>query len=248
MDFLIPRFNDIIDIILVSIILYEVFIITRRTGGYQVLIGLVFIFFLYYVAAMFNLKMMSAILRTLKNVWVLAIIILFQPELRSLLSKIHLSKGFGSIFKKRETFFYGQLMDAVSSMSFRKMGALIVIEISHPLDRFIDKAELIDAAISVRLLLSIFNTGSILHDGAVIIRGDRILAAKAVLPLSSREEYLKRYGMRHMAAVGISEITDAFAIIVSEESGKVSVAQHGVLLPNIPFEELMQRIADATSK
>ncbi|HPT71701.1 MAG TPA: diadenylate cyclase CdaA [Candidatus Cloacimonadota bacterium] len=248
MGFLIPQINDILDIILVAIILYEVFVITKRTGGYQILIGVIFIFFLYYAAALFNLEMMSAILRALKNVWVLAIIILFQPELRSMLSKIHFSKNFGSIFKKRETFFYGQLMDAVSSMSFRKMGALIVIELSHPLDRFIDKAEVIDASISVRLLLSIFTPGSILHDGAVIIRGERILAAKAVLPLSSHEEYLKRYGMRHMAAVGISEITDAFAIVVSEETGKVSVAQHGVLLPNIPFEELMQRIADATSK
>jgi diadenylate cyclase len=74
------------------------------------------------------------------------------------------------------------------------------------------------------------------------------LAAKAVLPLSSREEYLKRYGMRHMAAVGISEISDAFAIVVSEETGKVSIAQHGVLIPNVPFEELMQRIADATNR
>jgi diadenylate cyclase len=248
MKFLIPGLNDIIDIILVSIILYEVFLITKRTGGYQILFGLVVIFLLYYVAAMFNLEMMSAILRTLKNVWVLAIIILFQPELRSMLSKIHLSKSLGAIFKKKETFFYCQLMDAISSMSFRKMGALIVIELTHPLDRFIDKAEVIDAAISVRLLLSIFTSGSILHDGAVIIRGERILAAKAVLPLSSKEEYLKRYGMRHMAAVGISEITDAFAIVVSEETGKVSIAQHGVLIPNVPFEELMQRIADATNR
>jgi diadenylate cyclase len=130
-------------------------------------------------------------------------------------------------------------------MSFRKTGALIVLENKRKLNEYIQNSELIDSAISMRLILAIFNTKSVLHDGAIIIRGNRIMAAKVVLPLSKNSEFSRKFGTRHLAAIGITEVSDAIAIIVSEQTGQVSVAQSGAITVNIAFEELMQIISDA---
>jgi diadenylate cyclase len=132
-------------------------------------------------------------------------------------------------------------------MSFRKIGALILIENQRKLNDYIESGEMIDAKISIKLLLTLFNTKSILHDGAVIIRKDRILAAKVVLPLSENIEYTRILGTRHLAAVGITEETDAFAIIVSEETGRISAARNGEFITDLSIDELAQRIKDETS-
>jgi len=133
-------------------------------------------------------------------------------------------------------------------MSFRKMGALILIENQRKLNDYIESGEVIDAKISVKLLLTLFNTKSILHDGAVIIRKDRILAAKVVLPLSENIDYTRILGTRHLAAVGITEETDAFAVIVSEETGKISASRGGEFITDLSIDELAQRIKDETSR
>ncbi|MCD8479738.1 MAG: DNA integrity scanning protein DisA nucleotide-binding domain protein [Candidatus Cloacimonetes bacterium] len=130
-------------------------------------------------------------------------------------------------------------------MSFRKTGALIVVERKRKLNEFVQAGELIESSISMRLILTIFNTKSVLHDGAIIIRGNRIMAAKVVLPLSKNPEYARKYGTRHLAGIGITEISDAISIIVSEQSGQISVAQGGQITGNVAFEELMQIISDA---
>jgi diadenylate cyclase len=136
-------------------------------------------------------------------------------------------------------------MDAISSMSFRKTGALIVIENKRKLNEYIHSGEIIDATMSLRLILTIFNPKSALHDGAIIIRGDRIMAAKVVLPLSRKPDYVKRFGTRHLAGIGITEISDAVAIIVSEQNSQISVARNGNISVNIAYEELLQIITDA---
>jgi len=247
MDFLVPGLADIIDILLVSVILYEVFVITKRTGGYQILSGLIFVFVLYFIAVFFHLELISALLQSLRNVWVLALVILFQPELRNVLARFGQSRDFSSVFKRSERNHYGEVIEAVSAMSFRKTGALIIIENKRKLDEFINAGERMDAIISTRLIMTIFNTKTVLHDGAVILRKDRLMAAKVVLPLSANPTYSQKYGTRHLAALGISEVSDAFAIVVSEQTGRVSIAQNGELITDVPFEELMQRISDATS-
>lgn len=247
MEFLIPRFKDLVDIFVIAFLIYQSLLIIRKSGGYQVLWGLLFLLLLYFLASIFELKVLSGLLSGIRTYWIMAIVILFQPELRTILSKFNLAKELQSVFVRGEqSSFYTPLIDAVSSMSFRKTGALIVLENKRKLNEYIQNSEQIDSIISMRLILTIFNTKSVLHDGAIIIRGNRIMAAKVVLPLSTNSEYGRKFGTRHLAGIGITEISDAIAIIVSEQSGQVSVAQSGEIKQNIAFEELMQIISDAS--
>ncbi len=247
MSILIPQFKDIFDIVLIAFLIYQSLLMVRRSGGYQVLLGLVFIFVLYFVALVLELKMVSGILNAFRSLWVVALIILFQPEIRSLLAKFNVTQGISTAFKRRESISYsGALIDAVSAMSFRKIGALIVIENKRKLTDVIHGGETIDAAITLSLILTIFNSHSILHDGAIIIRNGRIIAAKVLLPLSKNPEYVKKFGTRHLAGIGITENSDAIAIIVSEQSGRVSLATGGIIQQDVAFEELLQIITDAT--
>ncbi|MDD2228330.1 MAG: diadenylate cyclase CdaA [Candidatus Cloacimonetes bacterium] len=246
MSFLIPQFKDIIDILLIAFLIYQSLLIVRKSGGYQVLWGLLFLLLLYFLAVIFDLKVVSSLLSAIRNFWIVAVVILFQPEIRSILARFNLSKELGIAFRKREKkSLYSPLIDAVSSMSFRKTGALIVLENKRKLHEYIQSSEVIDAAISMRLILTIFNPKSLLHDGAIIIRGERIMAAKVVLPLSKKQEYTRKFGTRHLAGIGITELSDAVAIIVSEQSGKVSVANAGSIQTDVAFEELMQILTDA---
>ncbi|MGC9362578.1 MAG: diadenylate cyclase CdaA [Candidatus Syntrophosphaera sp.] len=247
MDILIPRFADLVDIFLIAFLIYHILNIFRRSGGYQILIGILFIFVLYTIAVALDLKMVSAALGSIRSYWVLALIILFQPEIRSLLARINLTRTLNLNFRKKAAnSIYMPLIDAISSMSFRKTGALIVIENKRKLNEYIQSGEMIDATMSLRLILTIFNPRSALHDGAIIIRGDRIMAAKVVLPLSKKPEYTKRFGTRHLAGIGITELTDAIAIIVSEQNSQISVAQGGDIQVNVAYEELLQILTDAT--
>ncbi|MDI3503133.1 MAG: diadenylate cyclase [Candidatus Cloacimonadota bacterium] len=247
MEFLIPKFKDIVDIFIIAFLIYQSLLIIRKSGGYQVLWGLLFLLMLYFLASIFELQILSSLLSGIRTYWILAIVILFQPELRTILTRLNLAKELQSVFSKgKKTSIYTPLIDAVSSMCFRKTGALIILENKTKLTDYIQKSEQIDAKISMRLILTIFNTKSVLHDGAIIIRGDRIMAAKVVLPLSQKSEYTRKFGTRHLAGIGITEISDAIAIIVSEQTGQVSVAQGGQITSNVAFEELMQIITDAT--
>jgi len=246
-NILIPQFKDVVDIILIAFLIYQALLMVRRSGGYQVLLGLVFIFVLYFLALVLELKMVSGILNAFRSLWLLALIILFQPEIRSLLAKFNVTQEITTAFKRRErSSFSGALIDAISAMSFRKIGALIVIETRRKLNDLIHGGETIDAAITLSLILTIFNPLSILHDGAIVIRNGRIVAAKVLLPLSKNPDYVKKFGTRHLAGVGITENSDAIAIIVSEQTGQISVAQGGIIQQDVAFEELMQIITDAT--
>lgn len=247
MNFLLPRLKDIVDIIIIAFVIYQSLLIVRKSGAYQVLYGLIVILIVYLLAVLFGLKMISSVLNALRNYWILALIILFQPELRSILARLNISDELGGAFRKKgKGAFYGALIDAVSSMAFRRTGALIVIENKRKLNEYLHSGELLNSEISLRLILSIFNTRSVLHDGAILIRKDRIIAAKVVLPLTKNPDYVKKFGTRHQAGIGITEVSDAIAIIVSEQTGKISVAQAGSIQNGIAFEELMQIITDAT--
>ncbi|MDZ4122143.1 MAG: diadenylate cyclase CdaA, partial [Candidatus Cloacimonadaceae bacterium] len=240
MTFLIPRLRDIIDILVIAFVIYQSLLIVRKSGAYQVLYGIVFLFVVYLLAVLFELKMVSSILNVLSRYWILALIILFHPELRAILARLSITEELGKPFRKKEhNSFYGALIDAISSMAFRRTGALIVIENKRKLNEYIISGEAVDALISLRLILSIFNTRSVLHDGAIVIRKDRIIAAKVVLPLSKNPDHVNKYGTRHLAGIGITEVSDAIAIIVSEQTGKTSVAQAGTIHSGIAFEELM---------
>ncbi|MCK4957531.1 MAG: diadenylate cyclase CdaA [Candidatus Cloacimonetes bacterium] len=247
MNFLIPKITDIIDVLLVAFLLYRLVLLLRKTGGIQILLGLGAVLILYFTVSMLDLNLMKALLQGLRDYWPLAFIIIFQQEIRGMFARMAHNHDFQSIFKDSKKSVYANLLNAVAIMSFRKVGALIVFENSRKLDEYIESGEIIDAHITVKLLLTIFNSKTILHDGAVIIRNNRIYACKVVLPLSERVEFKQKLGTRHLAALGVSEETDAFAVIVSEETGKISIAQSGEIVTGISQDELSQRIKDGTS-
>lgn len=247
MNFLIPGITDIIDILLIAIILYRLIIMSKKTGGYQILIGISLIIIIYFVSAILELSLMTSLLRALKDYWILIFIIIFQPEIRVLFAKITRTKDLGLMIKGSPKNYYAPLLNAISIMSFRKIGALIIIENQRKLDEFIESGEVLDANLSLKLLLTIFNQKSILHDGAVIIRDNKIHAAKVVLPLSENVEFTQKHGTRHLAALGITERTDAFVIIVSEESGRISSSINGEISTDLTIDELAQRLKDETS-
>jgi len=248
MEVLIPTFSDLVDIFIIAFLFYQGLSVLRRGGGWHVLAAIIALVLLSTVAEVLNLRMVTSLLNAVRNFWVLGLVIIFQPEIRALLAKINLSRELNlSLRKKESNSFYMPLIDAISSMSFRKTGALIVIENRRKLSEYINSGEIIDATMSLRLSLTIFNPRSALHDGAIIIRGDRIMAAKVVLPLSKRSDHAKRFGTRHLAGIGITEVTDALAIIVSEQTSQISVARNGEIQVNVAYEELLQIITDATS-
>lgn len=246
MEIFIPKFTDILDILIIAFILYRFVILLKRAGGYQILIGLIVAVIIYFTATLLELNMVTSFLGIIKDYWVILFIILFQQEIRSLFARAAHSHDLRALFTSAKKSVHSPLLNAVSIMSFRRIGALIVIENKRNLNDYIESGELIDALISVKLLLTIFNSKTILHDGAVIIRSDRILAVKVVLPLSENMEYTRKHGTRHLAAIGITETTDALVVIVSEETGRISVAKGGELITDLTIDELSQRIKDDT--
>ena len=246
MSFLIPKFIDIIDILVIAFLLYRLILLSKRTGGSQILLGLGVVILMYFLASVLHLEMMTSFLKVLKDYWVIAFVILFQPEIRGLFARIAQNHDFKSLFRSVKKSVYSPLLNAISIMSFRKIGALVVIENNRKLNDFIESGEYIDAQISIKLLLTIFNNKTILHDGAVVIRNNRIHACKVVLPLSENIEYTQKFGTRHLAAIGVTESTDAFTIVVSEETGNISATSKGEIFTNLSIDELSQKIKDET--
>ncbi len=246
MTFLKPGLSDFIDILIIALVIYKMFTIVSKNGGTQILFVVGILFVLYISSTFLNLKMMAGFLKLLKDYWILALLILFQPEIRNFLLRFGRTEDLSSLFRRRTKFRYSSLLEAISTMSFNKTGALILIENKQKLDNFIATGEIIDSNLSSKLLLTIFNNKTILHDGAIIIRDHRVHAVKVILPHTNNLEYKQKFGTRHLAAIGATEITDAFAIIVSEETGRISTAQNGEIYTNVSTEELAQRIPDAT--
>ncbi len=244
MEFLIPRLSDILDIIFIAVIIYSIILVIKRIGGYEILAGLGLILIMYFIASVFKLQMVTSILKGLQNYWILVVVIIFQPEIRSVLAKTGQNHYLNPFRRKTPKTTYTTIVNAINAMSFRKIGALIVFEKSRKLTDFIQSGEVIDALISSKLLLTIFNNKTILHDGAVVIRKDRVFAVKVVLPLSQQLDYVQKYGTRHLAAIGVTENTDAFTVVVSEQSGDIAFAKNGVIHTNISTEELLQRLTD----
>lgn len=239
--FLSFTFIDFIDIMLVSVAFYWLYRALKNTIAVQILFGLVILIGLSFITEAVNFKSINWILRTISDVWLVAFIILFQPELRRLLLMITQ----GPIFKFFGRANISQTIDGVVysaiEMSERHIGALMVFTRSQNVEMSIDTGIPLSAKVSKELILSIFNTKSPLHDGAVIIDNQMIVAARCVLPLSHVTKYEnKNLGTRHRAALGLSEQIDAVILVVSEETGSISIAQNAKLHLNIPKEELLK--------
>jgi diadenylate cyclase len=240
---------DIIDIFLVAIILFQLYRIIRGTAAFSIVIAIFFIYMFWLLVKALKMELISALLGQVIGVGVLALIIVFQQEVRRFLlvignrylsgRRFSLGRLFSSVQKEmvshREA---EEIVRACESMALSRTGALIVVGRRSSLDIFTEGGEILKAQISAELLETIFFKNSPLHDGAVLIEGDRILAARCPLPVTELVDLPPRYGMRHRAAFGMSEHSDALIIVVSEESGNISVVETGDIRENITTREL----------
>lgn len=237
---------DLIDIVVVAAVLYWVYAVMRGTIAAQIFIGLVVIVFVSVISETLDMKLLSTVLRTVSDIWVLALIILFQPELRRVLLMI----GRRGLFRNFERYDVNrtieELVDATEELALRKWGGLIVVTRSTDITLTVDTGVPIDARLSSEMIVSIFNPKSPLHDGAVVVSGEQVRFARVVLPLSPVMLNADvRLGTRHRAGLGISEQADVFVIIVSEETGNVSYAFGGVLYYNVPLDSVRLELIKA---
>jgi conserved hypothetical protein TIGR00159 len=230
-------YKDLLDILGVSLFVYGVLYFLRITKGIQILKGLILLALIWALASLLDLKTVSTIFEKLWMVGLFSLVVIFQPEIRKALSKLGQATQLTSS-KPLEEKVVERLVRACVLMSERLMGALIVIERNQNLEPLLEGCVTIDAVVSVELLITLFDPLTPLHDGAVVIKGGRIAYASCVLPLSKSLEIPKKYGTRHRAALGISEESDAIAVIVSEETGEISVAVGGRLHRNLDQELL----------
>jgi uncharacterized protein (TIGR00159 family) len=252
MTFLEIRFIDLVDIFLVAYLMYRLYMLIKGTVALNIFIGLfAFVLFWLMIKAL-NMELSSTILDNFVNVGVLAIIIVFQQEIRRFLLllgsryNLHNKFSFERIFESKSpammSIYIKPVVKACEGFARSRTGALIVITKDSELLDFVHTGELLNAVISRQLIESIFFKNSPLHDGAVIINRNKIKAAGCILPVSQNMEMPKRYGLRHRAGMGITEATDAVAIIVSEERGQISFFQRGKADYNITLADLEKRL------
>lgn len=224
--------NDCLDIAIIAFLIYKILGFIKETRAQQLVKGLGVIVVVFFLSDIFNLYALHWILKSTLTLGVIALVVVFQPELRRALEYVGRSKIVNNpmrLDKDESKEIIDEFVKAVSSFSQSKTGALIIIERETALSDIVETGTLIDAQISAQLLGNIFYEGAPLHDGAVIIRGDRAYAAGCVLPLTSNKNLNKNLGTRHRAGIGITENSDAIAIIVSEETGVISMARDGKL-------------------
>ena len=224
--------KEIVDILLVATIMYELFVLLRRSGATSLFWGvLAFIVMWFLVSYVFELELTGALFDKIINVGALAIIVIFQEEIRALFLRMGAHFSSFRLFRRgkqeKGEKLVDNLVEACLQMAATKTGALIVISQRQPLDEYIHTGEQMDSAVTPRLVENLFFKNSPLHDGAVIIQEDRIVAAACILPVSKNAELPDQYGLRHRAALGLAERTDAMAIVVSEETGHLSIARFG---------------------
>ena len=235
------RVTDIVDIAMISYVVYKLFSILKNTRAEQVLKGLIFVLIFASIADILNLNTVSWVMNQFLTVSLVFIIVVFQPELRTGLEGIGRGRSiFTSDRNKRDENSINELVLAMSSLSRQKIGALVVLERKTGLSDIIESGTMLNADISSELLINIFIPNTPLHDGAVIIRENTITAAACYLPLSSSNTIAKELGTRHRAAIGMTEKSDAVVVIVSEETGNISIAENGVI--NRYFDEDSLRI------
>ena len=231
---------DLIDIILVTWVFFKVYQYFKETRAGQMLVGLVILLIASFLFNSFGLSAMSWLVNQFQTVWVVAFVILFQPEIRRLLIYVGQTRFFQSIFKMGTSRSLEAIVNASLQLSKKKWGGLIVIQRETGLRSYKDASVQLKAEVSTPLLLSIFNPESPLHDGAVILQNTLIEAAGCILPLTESQMILPEMGTRHRAALGITEESDAIVVIISEERGTISTAENG-RFTNLDVDEMKLR-------
>lgn len=227
------HWRESLDLALVAGIFYYLFRLMRGTRAAQMFVGLVLVVAASIVASWLQLAALNYIADSLRTVWIVVFVILFQPELRGALMSLGKGRLFSAFTRGEEYTILGEIVRAAESLSARHVGALIVVEREVGLKNYVETGTPVEARISHELLTTIFTPPSPLHDGAAILSGNRLLAAGCILPLSQNPRLIYALGTRHRAALGVSEETDAVVVVVSEENGAISIAERGRLLRNL---------------
>ena len=238
--------TSVLDILLVAIVIYWLFILIRGTRAVRIVIGLSILYFVYLGARAADLRLLSTLLQTGAVVGLFAIVVVFQPELRRALEQIGRFGSFNRFFVSSDVAaaegVAREISRAARLLAGSRHGALIVLERETGLADLAESGVLLHADLRAELLATLFYHGTALHDGAVIVSGDRILAAGVLLPLSQNVLDSERYGTRHRAAIGVSEQSDAIVVVVSEETGSISLVMRGRIERNLTEEQLRRRI------
>jgi diadenylate cyclase len=241
------RTRDAVDIVLVAIVLYRVFVMFKETRAVQMLLGLAGLMVASFLARHLELFSTSWLLDNFWSFWVLALIVLFQPELRRALAQLGQSplwQGVTVGAREQQSHLIDDVLKAADALASRRIGALIVLERSTGLRNYAELGVPVDGLVSTDLLVSLFLPYSPLHDGAAFIRGDRVAAAGCFLPLSRNTQLGRAMGTRHRAALGLAEETDAVVLVVSEESGRISLAVGGHMETPLDRESLRRRLGE----
>lgn len=248
------RLSDFIDILIISVLFYYLINLIRETRAMQLVKGIMFLFVAFFASEWLKLNALNYILGGAMQIGAFAVIVIFQPELRNLLERMGRFKvgsiiDFGSDTSDEEQMkVIESVALAASHMSESRTGALIVMERTTRLGEFISTGTMLDANVSSGLLENIFVPNTPLHDGAVIIRKNKIVTAGCLLPLTANNNLSRDLGTRHRAAIGLSEVTDAVIIVVSEETGKISIALNGSLTRNLSRDSLVKALTKITSQ
>lgn len=236
------RWQDIVDILIVAYLLYRLLLMIRGTRTVQMIVGVFVIAGGYYLAQRLELYMISWAIRNLLAYIVFVILVIFHPELRRMLAQVGQNTFFRHFYGLEKSQVIDEIVRATEWLSSRRIGALIVIERNIGLKNYVDSGVNVDAEVSKELVSSLFISGAPLHDGAVIIKGDRLVAAACFLPLTLYSNVSKELGTRHRAAIGVTEETDAVVVIASEETGSVSIAVSGEITRQLTTSELKRAL------
>jgi len=245
---------DLVDISLVAILLYQVYKLIRGSLAVNIFLGILALYLIYLIVRAAQMELLTSILGQFMGVGVLAMIILFQPEIRKFLLLIGRSTEINrdNIFKNitnwrtehHDDFDIHELIEAVKTLKVTRTGALIVFSRDIELKFYAETGDALDAKVSKKLLLSIFNKNSPLHDGAIIIYKGRIKAARCVLPVSENDNLPSHFGLRHRSAMGMSELTDTLVLAISEETGRLILARNGKHIRSLKLKQVEQRILE----
>ena len=248
------RLLDIIDIILVALLFYQLYMLIRGTVAFSITMGIAVIYIFWWAVRAMQMELLSTILGSVLGVGVIALIIVFQQEIRRFLifigsryvegNRLSVEKILNLRLESKPQVKIRSIMKAVMQFSLEKTGALIVIGKKSNLDMYAETGDVLNAETSSRLFVSIFNKTSPLHDGAVIVENAKVKAARVILPVTEKMDLPPEYGLRHRAGLGISEVTDSLVIIVSEETGQISIAENGILQKNIPSRVLRLKLEE----
>lgn len=231
--------QDLIEVLIIAAVLFYLYRWIRGTFAIQAAVGLVFIIIINAVVSAMGLTTINFILRRILDVGVLAVFIIFQPEIRKLLYSLGQNTNLDRFFVQTGSeSIIEEVIDAARNMAHSKTGALIVFARSSSLQDLVDEGVKLDAKVNSELLQTIFNRHTPLHDGAVVIRNDRIVAASCYLPISQNPNISSVFGTRHRAAVGVTEINNVFVLVISEETGRISIARNGSLTSGLTIQKL----------